>query len=340
MAGADTGGAETFFVDLVGALARAGLDQRAVIRRNERRAAALASVGIAVHELRFGRMFDFATRRGIATAAREFQPAIVQSWMTRATRHMPRGSFVRVGWLGGYYDPNGFADCDHVVGVTADIVRHLVDGGFAPSRAHHLPTFAAVGDAAPVPRASLATPADAQIILALGRLHEKKGFDVLLKALGQVPGAWLWLAGEGPLRADLEAIARQIGVAERVRFLGWRSDRDALLAACDVCVMPSRHEPFGTVMIEAWAARRPLIVAAAAGPKALVRPEIDAVLVPVDDAAALAVALQRVLGDRGLARRLAAEGRAAYEERFTEAVVVQQYLEFYRRIATGSVVAA
>ena len=137
------------------------------------------------------------------------------------------------------------------------------------------------------------------------------------------------------MRGALEAQAARLGLADRVRFLGWRTDRAALLAACDVCVMPSRYEPFGTVMIEAWAAGRPLIAAAAAGPRGLVRNEVDALLVPVDDAAALAAALRRVVTDRGLADRLASAGRAVYEQRFTEGAIVRQYLEFYRSIAPG-----
>jgi glycosyltransferase involved in cell wall biosynthesis len=122
------------------------------------------------------------------------------------------------------------------------------------------------------------------------------------------------------------------GVADRVRFLGWRTDREALLAACDVCVMPSRYEPFGTVMIEAWAANRPLVVAAAAGPKGLVRDGVDALLVPIDDVGALADALRRTVSDRGLASTLAQNGHRAYVERFTEQAVVRQYLQFYESI--------
>lgn len=335
MAGAETGGAETFFVDLVLALHRAGLEQRIVIRRNSARAATLAAAGLTVEQLRFGGLFDFSTRGALAAIARCFRPAIVQSWMTRAASFTGNGPYVRVGWLGGYYPPKGFRGSDHVVGVTADIARHLVEGGFPPARTHYLPTFAAIGAAPAVPRASTNTPEGVPLVLALGRLHQKKGFDILLAALAQVPGVWLWLAGEGELRGALEAQAARLGLADRVRFLGWRTDRAALLAACDVCVMPSRYEPFGTVMIEAWAAGRPLIAAAAAGPRGLVRNEVDALLVPVDDAAALAAALRRVVTDRGLADRLASAGRAVYEQRFTEGAIVRQYLEFYRSIAPG-----
>ncbi len=138
---------------------------------------------------------------------------------------------------------------------------------------------------------------------------------------------------EARARTLRNALAGRLGVASRVRFLGWRDDRAALFGAADVCVMPSRYEPFGTVMIEAWANQVPLIAAASAGPAALVEDGVTGLLVPVDDAGALAGALGRVLGDRAFAARLAAAGRAAYEESFTEAAVVRGYLDFYARVS-------
>lgn len=333
MAGAEVGGAETHFVDLVLALSRAGLDQRVAIRTDAARAKQLVAGGVEPLTLRFGGRLDWSTRRGLARAFDRDRPTIVQTWMSRATEHCPRGNFVHVGWLGGYYRPATFKRCDHAVAVTPDIVQHLRAGGLPAERTHTIPTFAAQQAAVPVDRAPLNTPAAAPLLLALGRLHPKKGFDVLLRALAAVPGAWLWIAGEGELRQELEALAAALGVAPRVRFLGWRTDREALLAACDLCVMPSRYEPFGTVMIEAWAAGRPLVVAAAAGPRGLVRDGIDALLVPVDDVDALSAAIRRVIADRDLAATLVQNGTLVYRERFTEGAVVRQYLQFYESIA-------
>ena len=332
MAGAAEGGAETYFVDLVLALERAGLSQRIAIRTNSGRAAALEAGGIEPVQFRFGRL-DLSTRRQLASAILEWQPNVVQTWMNRATRHCPGGAFVHVGWLGGYYDPKYFRRCDHVAAVTPDIVAHLrSNGGWAEDRSHYLPTFAANASVPAVPRRDLETPDDVPLFLALGRLHTKKAFDVLLAALGEVPEAHLWLAGEGPLRGALEAQASALGLMGRVRFLGWRTDREALLAAADFCVMPSRYEPFGTVMIEAWAAQRPLIAAAAAGPRGLVTPDVDAILVPVDDVPALAQAMRRLIAEPEFGRSLAENAFARFQTQFTETAVVEQYLDFYATI--------
>ena len=334
MAGATAGGAETYFIDLVLALHRAGLDQRVAIRRDARRAAALRQGGLDPIELSFGGPLDLTTRGALRRAFREWRPDIVQTWMNRATRLCPRGSFRHIGWLGGYYDPTYFRRCDHAVAVTADIVLHLRRaGGWLAERSHVVPTFARRTGAAAAPRESLATPADAPLVVALGRLHRKKAFDVLLQALTLVPRAWLWLAGAGPLRAQLERLAGRLGIADRVRFLGWRNDRESLLAAADIVALPSRYEPFGTVMLEAWAAARPLVAAAAAGPRELLRDGVDALLVPVDSPPALADAIRRLIADDALAGRIARAGHARWRERFTEEAVVTQALDLYRRIA-------
>jgi glycosyltransferase involved in cell wall biosynthesis len=333
MAGARHGGAETFFVRLAVALQRVGQDQRVLIRRDAARAAALREGGIAATELPFRRWLDLPTYLGFRRAIRDYRPQVVLTWMSRATELCPRGNFVHVARLGGYYDLEHYRRCQHLIGNTRDIRDYVVRSGWPEDRAHYLPNFVPVMSAAPVERASLATPSDAPLVLALGRLHENKAFDVLLDALALVPLAHLWLAGEGPLRGALEAQARRLGIAGRVHFLGWREDTAALLAAADMLVCPSRHEPLGNVVIEAWSAGVPVVATASAGPAALIREGETGLLVPVEDGAALAAAIERLAGDSGLRTRLAAAGRAAHASEFGEAAVVARYREFLERVA-------
>ena len=339
MAGARHGGAEAFFVRLVAALARAGLESRVVVRGYPERRAALARSGIAPVELGFGGPFDLATRIGLAREIRRFRPHVVLTWMNRATTLLPPQAlcgvrFVHAARLGGYYDLKYYRRADHLVANTRDIARHLVAAGWPERRVHYLPNFVDAGQVEPVDRVAQGVAPGATLALALGRLHPNKGFDVLLKALAGAPAVHLWLAGEGEERASLEAQAARLGLGQRVRFLGWREDAGALIAAADMVVCPSRIEPLGNVVIEAWARARPVIATACAGPAALIAHESSGLLVPIDDASALAAALTRLAGDPALKRRLAAAGRLAYESEFTEAAVVAQYLAFFARIAS------
>lgn len=337
MAGGRHGGAEAFFERLAMAFGRRGLAQRLLIRRDAARAERLRQAGLDAVELSFGGRLDLATRGRFAREIEAFAPDVVLTWMSRATHFCPcqraPRPFVHAARLGGYYQLKYYRRCDHLIGNTQDIVDYLVREGWPKERAHYLPNFVSAERLPPVPRASFGTPEGAPLLLGLGRLHANKAFDRLIEALAQVPGAWLWIAGEGPERGALTRRAAAAGVAERVRFVGWREDVPALFAACDLFVSASRREPLGNVVIEAWAQGKPVVATASQGPKALIVPGQNGLLVPVDDTPALARAIARLIADRELAARLAAGGREAYEAAYTEDAVVSRYLEFFRKVA-------
>lgn len=337
MAGAPTGGAENIFLESVLGLADGGYEQAVVTRANNaHRLESLRTRNIAVETVSFNPLWRFSTDRAIEAMVRRLMPDVIQYWMGRAGTFARPRAIPQVGWYGGYYKRARFAHCRYHVALTGDIARHIVAQGAAAGDVAIIRTFADFAPAAPTARASLATPADVPLLLALARLHWKKGLDVLLEALRLIPGAHLWIAGEGPLRAQLEAQTRALGIEDRVRFLGWRDDRAALLAACDVCVFPSRYEPFGTVTVDAWAAGKPLVAAAAQGPKDAISDGQDGLLVPIDDAPALASAIQRVLEEPGLKERLVAGGRASYAARHTKTVFLKDSAAFYNRIRAGA----
>ena len=336
MAGAPVGGAENFFTRLAVAFARRDIDQRVLMRPDAAREAVLGSAGVAVAKARFGGWLDVQTRARFRAEIGLFHPDIVLSWMNRATEFTPRPRahrFVHVGTPRGYYNAKYYRRCDHLVCTTADLVDHFTAAGWPPGRITAIPNFAPDMRGEAVPRASLDTPEDAPVLLALGRLHPNKGFDTLITALAALPDHYLWIGGSGPLEAALAGEAAARGVASRVRFLGWREDTPALFAAADVFVCSSRHEPFGNIIIEAWAAKVPVVAAASTGPAALIADGESGIVVPVDDAAALAAAVRSLNGDAGLGARLAAGGAAAYQAGYTEDVVVGQYMELFERLA-------
>ena len=323
------------FIRLALALKRAGVEQQIVMRANPEAEAQLRAGGLEPVTARFGGPLDFSTGGILRREAASFRPDIAMGYMRRACRWLPKGAFTRIGRLGGYYDLKDFTRCEHLVGITPDIVEHCRRGGWSEAKTHVIPNFVEDVSAPPHPRAALDTPDDAPLVFALGRLHRNKAFDVLLAAMARLPQAYLWLAGEGPLRAELEAEAQRLGVAERVRFLGWQSEPAAYFAAADLYVVPSRHEPLGSVILEGWMARRPMVAAASQGPTWLVEHERNGLMVPIDDAEAMAAALQRLIDEPALAARLVEAGRADYEAGFTEAAAVKKYLALFDTILAG-----
>ncbi|MBN9564815.1 MAG: glycosyltransferase [Alphaproteobacteria bacterium] len=338
MAGADFGGAETAFIDLIETLKGYGVEQAAVIRHHQLRAGQLEKIGVPFAQVPFRKFFDFETKRAIKQMVQSFKPDIVQSWMDRASKKTPNGPYIRVGWLGGYYKAKYYKGCDYVGAVTQDICRHMIDQGWPGNKTQLMRTFCKIEeDAIPLDRAEYNTPDSAPLLLGLGRLHSDKAFDILLQALVAVPEAYLWIAGDGVLRDELPKMAEDLGVANRVRFLGWRTDRGALLKTADVCVFPSRVEPFGTVVVEAWAYRVPLVTAMSDGPKAHVRNEENGLIIPIDNVEALSEAIHKAIHNKPLIEKIVEQGWQDFQSQFTQDIVAQSYLDFYQKICHQTV---
>ncbi len=331
MAGAPMGGAEAFFERLAVAQHLDGVRVLAVIRRDAARAARLAERGLAPVELGFGGPLDLLTGRRLRAALDAFRPQVVVAWMNRAARFCRAASRGRdwtlVGRLGGQYDLRYYRGCDILVANTRGLCDWIAGQGWPRERLKHLPNFAA--DLAGAAPAALPVPPGARVLLAMGRLHPNKDFATLLRALALLPGeVHLALAGDGPERAALDALARELGVAGRVAFLGWRRDIGALLAASEVLVVPSRIEPLGNVVLEGFAASRPVVAAAADGPRELIEPGRTGLVVPIGDAAAMAEALAGLLADPLRAAAIGAAGRTEFEARHAEAPVLAAWRLF------------
>lgn len=334
VAGSRHGGAETFCLDTIKALHEVGVQQHVICRPHENYLDALRARGIPHDTLGFT-LWD-RLWRGPALLRRrvsEYRPDIVHAWMGRAASIVPAGLSVPVlGWFGGYYDLKRYKNCSYYMGVTHDIVRHIIKSGAPEDRVFLVHTFGTLEQAQPVARATLATPDEAPVVLLLSRMHQKKGVDTLLEAARTLNGVYFWLAGDGPELDLYKDMATKLGVADRVRFLGWRDDRSALLKAANICALPSRYEPFGTVMAEAWFAGVPLVAARAAGPSQYVKNEQNGLLSDINDAAALAQNIQSILTDTDLRHRLIAGGHATYQSLFTKDIVVAEMRAAYTRM--------
>lgn len=344
IAGAQHGGAETFFGDFMLAMHRLEhpgktITQKAILRPYEGRLERLTRAGVPLSTLSFGSWFDWRTRYSLRQEIAGFKPHIVQSWMNRATKFIPPRAanatqpYVHVGWMGGNYDMKYYQACDHIIVLTEDMRQHVLRSGWPAHRVHIVPPFAPDKSAAPIDRAQFDTPKDAPLLLNLGRLHVSKAQDILLRAMVDIPNAYLWIAGEGDLRKQLTALAKSLNIDDRVRFLGWRNDREALLRTADLCVFPSRHESFGVVSIEAWAQKCPLVTAAAPGPKSVVTNGRNGLVVPVDNVPALVDAIRTALTDKGLRQRMVEDGRRTYDAFYSEQAVTKRYLDLYQELA-------
>jgi glycosyltransferase involved in cell wall biosynthesis len=296
------------------------------MRRNPARASRLLQGGCEPLQLRFGGALDFATRLQVGRQLRGFKPEVVVAWMNRAARHTQAGDWPLVGRLGGYYDLNYYRRCNHLIGNTRGIVAWIVQQGWPAARVRWLPNF--VNDlhgAAPISRVDLGVPQNGKLVLALGRLHRNKAFDVLIRAMAALPDALLVIAGDGPERQALRELALAERVDTRVYLPGWVSDVAGLMAASDVLVCPSRHEPLGNVVLEGWSADRPVVATQVSGPAELINSGVDGVLVEPEAPRALALALSEIIERPAWAASLARAGRRRFEQEFAMAPVLAQW---------------
>ena len=331
LAGASVGGAETFFVSLTRALKKAGLDVRSVLKTNSDREAALAAEGVGYKTAPFGSLLDFSTAGVLRQMAREFVPDVVLAFAGRAASFLPREG-VRIGRLGGYYNLKNFRRCDYLVCNAPDLVRYVTERGWPEERVFLIPNFPALPEGPKLDRGLFGTPDDAPLALALGRLHPNKGLDILIRAAETVPGLFVWIAGEGPERETLQRLAVERSVKDRVKFLGWRNDRSSLFKTADFCVYPSREEPFGNVVVEAWASGTPLLTTASTGPRWLVRDGKDALMTPVYYGDALAEGMMRLMASPEVRASLSAAGRRRVNAEFSEPAIVARYIELFQRV--------
>ena len=235
------------------------------------------------------------------------------------------------------------AYCSDRVITVSDFLRREVMGLFSLNedkvRVIHngvsVERFERAGDAAAL-RAMLAIGPSDPVALFCGRLTWHKGPDLLIEAapavLARHPGAKFIFAGDGDMRWGLEGRAHELGVMHAIRFIGQRDGGEVatLFRLADVVCVPSRHESFAIVGLEAWSAATPLVITQRGGPVEYVTHEENGLLI-YDSPDSVAWGLLRILDDPERAARMASNGRTEAEHRFTwdgVAVLTEQvYLE-------------
>jgi glycogen(starch) synthase len=203
-----------------------------------------------------------------------------------------------------------------------------------------------LADVAPTPKESPTAAVNQGrelTILFVGRLEHRKGIDILLKAiplvLAEQPGLCFRIIGDDSLpgpsgqtyRAAFERSPTGRRYAVQVRFNGKVDERtlNDAYAACDIFVSPSRYESFGLIFLEAMRQSKPVIGCPIGGMPEIIVPEVTGLLVPPDDALALATAILRLAGSAELRRKWGQQGRALFEEKFTDRRMAENSLPLY-----------
>ena len=186
-------------------------------------------------------------------------------------------------------------------------------------------------------RAELGIENEQHLVLYIGRLRPVKGVDYGIKAFAQAliaqPDMHMALAGEGEQRQHLENLTAELGISEKVSFLGVRNDLANVLSAADSVLMPSLTEGFPRVAIEAMASSKPVIVTRVGGTPEAIIDEQTGILVQPKDIDAMASAITRLVADPDLQSRLGSSARQRTEKHYSAASYVARLDEMYQRWA-------
>ena len=166
-------------------------------------------------------------------------------------------------------------------------------------------------------------------LLSVGRVVHQKGLDLAMRALGELKElTWEWrIAGDGPQMQILQSLAKELGIEDRVRFLGWQSREHLieLYKQANIFLFPSRHEGMPNAMLEAMASGLPIIATCIAGSEELVMHDKTGYLVPSEDIESLQTALKKLLNDPVRREQMGFASRAHAEANYSWESTARQY---------------
>jgi len=273
--------------------------------------------------------WPLAAKYGLVAAVLARVPAVVATVHLFPQFRLDRSNYVQERLLA--------REVDRYIAVSKAIARQLEDTFHWPPEKIEVVHNAIRSDRFRVAadlrfRQQLAGGVNRPIVLTVARLHAQKGLDVLLQAASHVPDAQFVVAGDGPLRGRLRSQADELGLEDRLAFLGQREDIPRLLAASDVFVLPSLYEGTSLAVLEAMAAGRPVVSSRIGGTDELVVDGESGVLVPAGDADALAAAIRRLLADPALRARIGTAARQRAESLFCAAPTVARVTGVYEEV--------
>jgi glycosyltransferase involved in cell wall biosynthesis len=304
------------------------------------------AAGLAWHHIPLHGLIDFPSVLRLALLARRTGAQLIHGHLTRGAWYAGlAGRLARVANVATAHSDNAgrhFGRADRIIAVSGAVARFLEREGYRPERirmVHHgIADIAArlPADVRARTRAALGLADDMPCLLMAARIVSAKGHDTALHALARLKDQpWtLLLAGnhQRDLGPQIQALAAELGLAERVRFLGLRDDVPALMAAADVLLAPSRREALSLTLLEASACRLPIVASTTGGIGEVVEEGASGRLVPPDDPAALAAALGPLLADPALRQAYGARARVRYETGFTENAMFDRTLAVYQEV--------
>ncbi|BAW80965.1 glycosyl transferase family protein [Candidatus Nitrosoglobus terrae] len=334
------GGAERYFVDLCLALTAAGHQVQAICHPKFQQQGLLEHCPqLTLSSARTYGPWDRWAAHKIKRRIASFQPTLIHT-------HLARGA-----WIGGkiaanldvpslvnihnYVKLKRYTYIDTFIPSTIDQEKFLINEGISPEKIVCIPHFSRLQ---PVDTPHILTN-NTPVFATLGRFVKKKGMDVLLRAfahyINQGGQAKLRIGGAGEEEEALFRLCQDLHLSKQVEFCGWINDISEFLSQADIFILPSLHEAFGIVVLEAMALGVLIITTRTQGPLEILNPEA-AYFVEVGDSIGLAKAMAEAAAHPQLAHQKAATALALFKDKYTLAAVLPKILQLYQTIEARS----
>ena len=212
--------------------------------------------------------------------------------------------------------------------LTKDIKDYIIDSGWDSNKVSFIPNFV---------NSNKNTTLDLEFsknktLIAMGRFHENKGFDVLIKSLSFLPNYSLILVGQGSLKEFYEELIEKYNLKKRVKIFNWTDDISAFLNSASVLICPSRHEPFGNIIIDGWAHKIPVIAANVSGPGNLIKEKVNGLKFEKNDIFDLVKKIKEIQKNKKLKEKIIKNAFEEYNKKFKQELIVKKYISFFKKI--------
>ena len=338
ISGSKFGGAELFFERLALSFEKKkNIQQKLIIKSDQRRFNFLEKYVKDIEQIKFFKRYNFLLPYHLENIINKFNPDIVLTWMNRASIMLPNSKImneITIGRLGGYYKIKNYVKCDYLITNTLDLRDYVIAKGWDNKQVEFIPNFVSKNSNLK----KILNFEKSKILLCMGRFHENKAIDILIKAMPFLTSFSLVIVGEGALKKSYEELIHKFDLSDRVKIFGWSDDISEFINSSDILVCPSRHEPFGNVVVEGWAHKIPVIVSDIGGPGRIVKHKSNGMKFEKDNVFDLVKKVKDLDSDSNLRKKIVRNGFEFFKVNYSEEVVVTKYIKFFERIKKSCVV--
>lgn len=308
------GGIEQALVDYCEALKMEGHKVTAIISKKAKIKPALLPLGVNIIEIKNLGSWDFLAKAYIKKALAQASPDAVIVHGNRAISLTNKISIPIIG-ITHNYSIKHLIGLDLIIATTEDLKKKVIEAGQQAEKIVKIPNMVRVkgvySESCIVDNNNHTSPFTSHhplTIGTMGRFVKKKGFDVYIKALAELKNQGFAfeaiIGGVGEEEENLKNLASELNLGSSLKFTGWVEDKDKFFENIDIFVLPSLHEPFGIILLEAFAHSKPVVVADSEGPSEIATHGLDAVIVPKGDSKSIASAITEISGDVEFAKKL------------------------------------